>query len=248
MSHHKKLQTVLAAQSTINKIKDPRHKTVEDEKEESEEDDDDGPQLMGEAKSATDDVLGMNDYPPDNLDLDTRVGMISADQRHEDGTCQCDIKPLRMFIIGVGGTGKCFLIEAVSALETSIWPDHNLTCAITAPTGLASFIIRGVTVHHLFILPVEHEGRTAGYWSLSKGAQKTLNTLLRHVKVFIVDEVSILSSLNLAYLLLRLEELFSSDEWFGGKNMLFVGDFLQLQPVNGSPVFDKVSQSHSLSG
>ena len=53
--------------------------------------------------------------------------------------------------------------------------------------------------------------------------------------MFIVDEV------NLAYLHLRLEELFGSDEWFGGKNMLFVGDILQLQPVNGSPVFGNVS-------
>ena len=39
------------------------------------------PQLMGEAKSATDDVLGVNDYPPDKLDLQTRVGMLNADQR-----------------------------------------------------------------------------------------------------------------------------------------------------------------------
>ena len=126
-----------------------------------------------------------------------------------------------MFISVVGGTGKYILIETISALVASIWPDHNLMCAITAPTSLASFIIRGVSVHRLFILPVEHEGRTTGYWSLSKDAQKTVKTLLRQVKVFIVDEVSMFSRLNLAYLHLRLEELFGSDEWFGGKNMLF---------------------------
>ena len=53
LSHHKKIQTVLPAQSTNTKINDARHKNVEDEKEESEEDNDDGPELMGEAKSAT---------------------------------------------------------------------------------------------------------------------------------------------------------------------------------------------------
>ena len=89
---------------------------------------------MGEAKSATDDALGMNDYPHNKLDLETRVGMLNADH---DGSCQCDIKPLCMFTSGVGGTGKSFLIEAISALVASIWPDHHLTCAITAPTGLA---------------------------------------------------------------------------------------------------------------
>ena len=133
-------------------------------------------------------------------------------KRHEDGICQCDIKPLRMFISGVGGTGKSFLIEAMKALVASIWPEHNLTCAITAPTGLAAFNVGGVTVHRLFQLPIEHEGRTAGYWSLSKESQKTLKTSLKHVKVFIVDEVSMVSSLNLAYLHLRLEEVIGSDE------------------------------------
>ena len=49
-----------------------------------------------------------------------------------------------------------------------------------------------------------------------------------------------LSSLNLAYIHLRLEELFGgSGDWFGSINMLFVGDILQLPPVNGSPVFFK---------
>ena len=48
-------------------------------------------------------------------------------------------------------------------------------------------------------------------------------------------------SLNLAYVHMRLEELFSENEWFGSRNMLFVGDLLQLPPVAGSPVFEKVS-------
>ena len=38
----------------------------------------------------------------------------------------------------------------------------------------------------------------------------------RHVKLIIIDEVSMLSSLNLAYIHLRLEELFGDDQWFGG--------------------------------
>ena len=40
-----------------------------------------------------------------------------------------------------------------------------------------------------------------------------------------------------------MEELFGGNEWFGGKNVLFVGDLLQLQPVNGNPVFEKMSKS-----
>ena len=61
---------------------------------------------------------------------------------------------------------------------------------------------------------------------------------LSKVELFIVDEVSMVSSLNLAYMHLRLEELFGGNEWFGARNMLFVGDILQLQPVDGTPVFE----------
>ena len=40
-----------------------------------------------------------------------------------------------------------------------------------------------------------------------------------------------LSNLYLAYVHLRLEEIFGREQWFGGFNMLFVGDILQLPPV-----------------
>ena len=55
-----------------------------------------------------------------------------------------------MFVSGVGGTGKFFLIEA---LVTIIWESYDLLCAIAAPTGLN---VGGVTIHRLFQLPVEH--------------------------------------------------------------------------------------------
>ena len=147
-----------------------------------------------------------------------------------------------MFVSGVGGTGKSFLIEAIKALITDIWPTNDLTFAVAAPTGLAAFNVGGITTHRLFQLPVEHESKTAGYWSLPKPSQKLMKASLSKVKMFIIDEVSMVSSLNLAYMHLRLEELFGGNEWFGARNMLFVGDILQLQPVNGTPVFEKISQ------
>ena len=155
-----------------------------------------------------------------------------------------DLKPLHIFISGVGGTGKSFLIETIRSLVKEIWKDNvgdDTTCAVATPTGLAAYNVGGVTVHRLFQLPIEHEGKIAGYWPLSKVAQKVMRTNLRSLKLIIIDEVSMLSSLNLAYIHLRLEELFGgSGDWFGSINVLFVGDILQLPPVNGSPVFSKL--------
>ena len=111
---------------------------------------------------------------------------------------------------------------------------------MTVPTGLAAFNVGGVTIHRLLQLPTEHEGKMAGYWTLPKVSQKFMRNMLRHLKLLIVDEVSMLSSLNLAYIHLRLEEVFGGDTWFGSVNVLIVGDLLQLPPVNGRPVFEKV--------
>jgi len=62
------------------------------------------------------------------------------------------------------------------------------------------------------------------------------------MKVLIIDEVSMVSSINLACIHMRLEELFGSCDWFGDKNVIFVGDLLQLQPVNGTPMFDSIAR------
>ena len=80
----------------------------------------------------------------------------------------------------------------------AIWKDKQdaLVCAVAAPTGFAAFNVGGVTVHCLFQLPIEHEGKEVGYWGLPRDSLKIMQATLRDVIVFIVDEVSMLSSLN----------------------------------------------------
>ena len=254
LAHHAKLNKTLEAQSKIKKINDARQTGEEQEMVSKEYDD---PQLVGEAKNAMNDVFDMNVNSDDDLSLEDRINMLNTDQRrvfdkihkhllhqqqHEANQCSCELKPLHMFLSGVAGTGKSFLIETIKALISSMWASDDLTCAITAPTGLAAFNVGGNTIHRVFQLPIEHEGKSATYWSLPKASQKVMRTTLRNVKFIIVDEVSMVSSLNLAYMHLRLEELFGTNEWFGSKNMLFVGDLLQLPPVNGNPVFEKITK------
>jgi len=90
-----------------------------------------------------------------------------------------------MFVSGVGGTSKSFLIEIVKALIADIWSTDDIMYAVAAPTGLAAF------------KALEHDGKTAGYLSLSKPSQKLMKASLSKVKMF-NNEVSMVSSLNLA--------------------------------------------------
>ena len=104
-------------------------------------------------------------------------------KRHKVGECLCDFKPLSMFVSGVGGTGKSFLIEALKCLVGRVWTDGGVKVVVATPTGLAVFNVGGLTIHRLFQLPIEHEGKTAEYWSLSKESQKVMKTKLRDIKL-----------------------------------------------------------------
>ena len=102
---------------------------------------DNNSQLLGEAKSAIHDIIDiMATHSSDQLGLDERVAVLNVEQRriydsvmnhlhhhkqHDDGDCHCDIKPLRLFVSGVGGTGKSFLIEAIKLLLQRSWDLRN---------------------------------------------------------------------------------------------------------------------------
>jgi len=136
-------------------------------------------------------------HDKDDFLLKERISMLNSDQshifqsisdhlyhqwQHEKGNCLCaDLKPLHKFISGVGGTGKSFLIETIRQQVSDIWKDDcpsDTKCAVGTPTGLASYNIHGVTVHHMFLLPIERDSRTATYWPLSKETQKVMRTNL----------------------------------------------------------------------
>ena len=228
-THHEKLQNILAANRNVAKIAEARE---EEQKIDTHGDNENDNELevTGEAKDTMKDVQDLQGHLTDQFSLEERVSMLNCDQdrifkhvtqhlthqqQHEAGTCKClALKPLQMFISGVGGTGKSFLIQTIQAKVAEIWKDQTSgpTCVVAAPTGLAAFNIGGVTVHRLFQLPIEHEGKTAQYWSLPKASQKMMRTALLDLKLVIIDEVSMLSSLNLAYMHLRLEEVFGSNE------------------------------------
>ena len=65
---------------------------------------------------------------------------------------------------------------------------------------------------------------------------------LENVEVVIVDEMSLVSSDNLYNLHKRLQEIFASEDTFGGRCVLLVGDILQLPPIRAPQIFSAPRQ------
>ena len=91
---------MLEAQSNIKQINEARLASGPEESVNKSHDD---PQLMGEAKTAMNDVFDMNVNSCNHRSLEERVAMLNANQRrmfgfnqqqHEANECHCDFKPL----------------------------------------------------------------------------------------------------------------------------------------------------------
>ena len=120
---------MLTARSNVRSISEMRQTDAQ----EKEVEEDNEPQPIGEARTAMSEVLNMKTSEPGELTLHERIIMLNPDQKrvfdnvkahllhqklHEANKCSCDLEPLRLFVSGVGGTGKFFLIEAIKALST----------------------------------------------------------------------------------------------------------------------------------
>ena len=183
-------------------------------------------------------------------DVDTMISNLNADQLKVFETVTHSIKAqisdavdvtpahtVRLFVSGCGGTGKSFLIKTIREWVLSA---TNKGVAVLAPTGIAAVNINGMTIHRPLMLPVEH-GKTPKYRPLSDDALKIARDVMHNVTLVIIDEISMVSNVTLLYIHLWLTEIFQTQEvedgWFGKRNMLFLGDLLQLPPVFEGPVY-----------
>ena len=86
--------------------------------------------------------------------------------------------PLRLITIGTAGTGKSYLIQCLRLLLGD-------TLKVATPTGVASFIIDGMTLHSLFHLPTRGE-----FKELEGNRLLQLQEVMSAIKYIIIDEMS----------------------------------------------------------
>jgi hypothetical protein len=128
------------------------------------------------------------------------------------------------FVDGPGGTGKTYLYKALLAKVRSM----NLIAIATATSGIAASIMPGGrTAYSRFKIPIKLDNNTICNFTKQSGTAE----LLRRAALIIWDEVAMTKRQAVETLDRTLQDIMGSNQPFGGKVMLFGGDFRQVLPV-----------------
>jgi hypothetical protein len=145
-----------------------------------------------------------------------------------------------VFLTGKAGTGKTTFLR-------EIYANTYKQAVIGAPTGIAAINAGGATLHSLFQLPfggfIPERGATSQFVGNSKlhtpeslirelKMSDVRRKVIREMELLIIDEVSMLRAdlLDAIDTIMRYVR-FRRNEPFGGVQVLFIGDLLQLPPV-----------------
>jgi hypothetical protein len=122
------------------------------------------------------------------------------------------------FVDGPGGTGKTFLYKALLAKVRSM----GLIEVATATSGIAASIMPGRrTAHSRFKIPIKLGDDTVCNFSKQSG----MAALLRTTSLIIWDEVTMTKRQAVETLDRPLQDIMDCNEPFGGKVVVFGGDF-----------------------
>ena len=144
--------------------------------------------------------------------------------------------PLKMYLGGMGGTGKTQVIKALISLFVRRNEAHRF--AVVAPTGNAAANIGGSTYHSLLGIRIDEKDGHGEHIKNEAALIAEAKTKLKGVEYILVDEISMVSSREFYSICARLSEILNKpDIVFGGVNMIVAGDFAQLPPVAGHPLY-----------
>ena len=133
-----------------------------------------------------------------------------------------------IFLTGSAGTGKTFALKTI----INILP---YKIAVLAWQGITAYNIKGRTICNFLgfknIIPTNQ-------WLENVCKNSSAIKRIQNVEILIIDEISLISS----EILDTLDNIFKfvkgSKFSFGGIQVIFVGDFLQIPPINGDFAFN----------
>ena len=142
---------------------------------------------------------------------------------------------------GGAGTGKSTVINAISESLRRILTmrsgedfEKPVLC-LMAPTGKAAYNIGGETIHRALFVPASQR---LEYKALKWDVLNTIRSKFHGISWIIIDEFSMVGKRMINFINLRMQEIFGTQQLFGGINVLLVGDLHQLQPVKDGWIFE----------
>jgi len=136
---------------------------------------------------------------------------------------------LKMYLGGMGGTGKSQVLKALVEFFKDRNESHRII--IVAPTGSAAALLNGSTYHSVLNIGSDRARNDIT-------SQSNVRERLDGVDYIFLDEISMVACHELYQISASLAKARNMTETpFGGLNMIFAGDFAQLKPVFGSPLY-----------
>ena len=146
-----------------------------------------------------------------------------------------------VFLTGKAGSGKTTLLKEI------IRTTHKKT-VVVAPTAIAALNAEGVTIHSQFQLPpwsfipdyvlptisnpsIKFENKNTIINNKEYRLSSAKYKVIQNMQLLVIDEVSMLRSDLLDALDCKLKYLRRNNKPYGGVQVLFVGDLLQLPPI-----------------
>jgi hypothetical protein len=161
----------------------------------------------------------MNDFP-ENFDLDNKEFKYAE---------QLILFSNRsVYLTGKAGTGKSTFLRYIAQNTTKKY-------VIVAPTGIAAINAGGMTIHSFFNLPFTPfvpELFSDVQWAEFYNFSKEKRGIIKKADLIIIDEISMVRSDVIDAIDYRLRHFGGKKHLpFGGKQILFVGDSFQLEPI-----------------
>ena len=151
---------------------------------------------------------------------------------------KCRDEPIHAFLSGGAGVGKSVVIRALYQslyrmlnLREGENPD-DIRVLLCAYMGTAAFNIGGNTICSAF-----HKKMYQTDQRMSADELNTFRIKYKHLKVVIIDEISMVGKKTFDFIDTRLQQLTGIRAPFGGLSVIAVGDFYQLKPVGDRLVF-----------
>ena len=155
--------------------------------------------------------------------------------------------PFRLNVDGTAGTGKSFLIDAISHLlhdlRNNLRPGTGPLLRRLAPTGVAAYNISGQTYHSA--LGLRAAASDSLTFEIAPSRLARLQEAWHGTSYLIIDEKSMLGRVAMGRIDHRLRQIFPNgkEQPFGGLSVILVGDFGQLPPVLDTPLYQTAMTS-----